>query len=487
MARRTNAHVFVRHPARGGVYSTMKRTPRPTRRDVLRFAWLTAGAAVLDVGCAASTAQGHSSEKRRDTLILGAGMAGLAAAYELRRAGFDVTLLEARSRIGGRLWTDHSWGGIPIDLGGSWIHGTEGNPLTDLCKQFGIQTMAFDPSAPAIYSGSRRLNPAEREQVEHDLRRLEARVSDLGAEADPKMSAEQGIDLALRELNMSGTRARHAKEAMRADILQDVAGDPHEVVLGSLEQAPDGGGEEAVFPGGYNQLTDRLAEGLDIHLGCVVTRVEHSDSGVRVVTNRGIFTANRALVTFPLGVLQRGSITFAPELPVRKQQAIARLGMGVLDKVYLRFDRAFWDNADSIRQIEAIDEAWSDWADMRPVTKAPVLLAFIGGAVARRIETMTDAAVVAGAMASLRTMYGSRVPEPTANRITRWASDPFACGSYSFEKVGSSADDFHALAEPVGRRLLFAGEATEAENYQTVHGALMSGRREAQRILAELT
>ncbi|WP_394844818.1 flavin monoamine oxidase family protein [Pendulispora brunnea] len=453
---------------------------------MLQFAWLAAGAAVFDGGCAASALHEHSPEKRRDTLILGAGIAGLAAAYELRRAGHDVSILEARTRVGGRLWTDRTWGGIPIDLGGSWIHGTEGNPLTALCNELGIRTMEFDPSTTQVtYSGSRRLAEDERVQMEKDLTRLEERVDGIDAKSNPGLSAEQAIDRALRELDLGRTRARYARQGMRANILQDDAGDPNEVALRAIQDGSEFGGEEAVFPGGYNQLTDRLAEGLDIHLDCVVTRIEHSDSGVRVVTNRGIFTANRALVTFPLGVLQRGRIAFAPELPARKLRAIQRLGVGVLDKVYLRFDRAFWDHAESIHQMDPIDEAWSVWTDMGPVTKAPVLLAFIGGAVARRIENMTDAAILAGAMGSLRTMYGARVPEPTATRITRWANDPFAFGSYSFDKVGSSPDDFHALAEPVGRRLLFAGEATEAENYQTVHGALMSGRREAQRILAE--
>jgi len=457
----------------------------PSRRNVLQFALLTAGAALLDVGCAASSPQGYSPEKRRDTLILGAGMAGLAAAYDLRRAGCEVTILEARSRVGGRLWTDRSWGGgVPIDLGGSWIHGTEGNPLTDLCKEFGIQTIPFEPSTQATYSGSRRLTKAEGEQAADDLQRLQERVGAIAAKTAPGLSAEQGIDLALRELGMSGTRARYASQSMRASIQQDYAGDPQEVALGSMQQDADFGGDDATFPGGYNQLTDRLAEGLDIHLDCVVTRIEHSDSEVRVFTNRGIFTANRALVTIPLGVLQRGSITFAPELPPRKRQAIQRLGIGVLDKIYLRFDRAFWDDVGIIRQVDPTDEAWSDWADMRPVTKAPVLLAFTGGSIARRLESVADATVVARAMGSLRTIYGARVPEPTATRITRWANDPFAFGSYSFDKVGSSADDFRALAEPVGRHLLFAGEATEEEHYQTVHGALLSGRREAKRILA---
>jgi monoamine oxidase len=95
---------------------------------------------------------------------------------------------------------------------------------------------------------------------------------------------------------------------------------------------------------------------------------------------------------------------------------------------------------------------------------------------------LADKEIVAEAMATLRRIYGEAIPDPAAWLITRWAADPFAGGSYSYTPVGADSEDYEQMAAPVGDRLFFAGEATHREHSATVHGAFLSGLREAQRI-----
>ena len=206
--------------------------------------------------------------------------------------------------------------------------------------------------------------------------------------------------------------------------------------------------------------------------------------GVRLDTSKGEIHARQALVTLPLGVLKRGSVAFDPPLPDVKQHAINALGSGRLDKCVLRFKRCFWDEeAHFIVHVDNDRGRWSEFFNLMPSTGAPILVGLAGGAFAAEIETWPDGAVVGSAMDVLRGIYGAAVPEPSSWQITAWSRDPWSLGSYSFHAVGSGPEQRRALAEPVDGRLFFAGEATAERGYQTVHGALLSGLREADRIL----
>jgi len=204
--------------------------------------------------------------------------------------------------------------------------------------------------------------------------------------------------------------------------------------------------------------------------------------------NGRLMSAAHGVKPLRLGVLKAGTVAFTPPLPAAKQKAIQRLGMGVLNKLYLRFPRRFWDaDAELINYIPAQHGRWAESLNMAYYTDAPVLLCFNAGIYGTATEALSDAEVVAAAMTSLRTIYGADIPAPTAHLRTRWAADPYARGSYSFAAVGSSPADRDALAAPVGGRLFFAGEATYRDYPSTVHGAYLSGRRAAANILARLT
>jgi monoamine oxidase len=170
-------------------------------------------------------------------------------------------------------------------------------------------------------------------------------------------------------------------------------------------------------------------------------------------------------------------------LPKAKTEAIGRVGFGVASKVVLRFPRAFWPKTEFLAYTSETSGQFVEWANLARHTSAPILSIWSHGDYARGLEKLKDAEIVAQAMQVIRKMFGADTKEPVAHLITRWASDPAAGGSYSNLPVGSAAQDYDVLAEPVGERLFFAGEATSRNHAASVHGAYLSGLREARRIM----
>lgn len=421
-----------------------------------------------------------STQPTGSVLVIGAGIAGLTAARDLIRDGRQVTVIEARDRVGGRLSTDRTWQDMPLDLGASWIHGVDGNPVTELRDEFGLPTVVLNTDEITTYSGSRHLDPPSMTEYGTDVEAAMAAIQDMSAQpAFANTSFAAAVDPVLTQLGLTGIRADHVRDTVQQFIQDAFGADAGQVPLWIARYEDGYGGDEVVFPRGYDEIATGLAEGLDVRVGHVVDRIAHDAAGVRVHTDRGVFAADHVVVTLPLGVLQAGAVAFDPPLPAAKQEAIGRLGMGVYNKLYLRFDTQFWDDAEVIAQFGLPNESMAAWYPLHSVTGVPVIVALRGGSVARRIENLDDTATVAEGMRGLRAMYGESVPEPRAYRLTRWSTDPYARGSYSYPGIDSTPDDRAIVAEPIGNRVFFAGEATHATEASTVHGALLSGRREA--------
>lgn len=456
------------------------------RRELLKLALAASAGALWRPG---RSAAGDDPAPGERVVVIGAGVAGLAAARALAKAGREVVVLEGRDRIGGRVVTSRRWPDMPCDLGASWIQGTRGNPLTALTEEWGIATKATDLGEATGYrADGRQVSPAEGDLAEARLRALleeVARERERLGEAGLGLALGPLVDRLIAEEGLEGTGRSDLHQLLAASIVNEYGADLDELSLLHYDAADGYGGKNVVFPGGYDQIPRRLAEGLDVRLNQVVTGIEHGASGVVVTSTSGSHACARVVVTLPLGVLKAGKVVFTPALPAAKRAAIERLGMGVLDKVWLRFPSAFWGarEHDLIGFAGATRGAWAETVDFQRVFGKPVLLCLQAGSVARAAEALSDDRIVAGAMGWIRAAFGAAAPDPVAHQITRWAADPFSRGAYSFFAKGSSPADVEALAAPVGERVYFAGEATSRDHPATVHGAYASGLRAADELL----
>lgn len=419
--------------------------------------------------------------------IIGAGVAGLAAARRLVAHGAHVTIFEARDRVGGRTHTDESWG-VPLDLGASWIHGaSKGNPLAKLVRRLEIPTEETDDEACALFDQEGELDERSRYQLLERVDGMYDWIEHLNHQhhqgaADISVATAMATDLMRRggappdmpilDFGMQLLAMDEGVELGKLSLLAYEDDDPYE-------------GPDLLMTRGYKPLVERLADGLDIRLNSPVSKVTYGALGVTLHVNDAPIDFDCALITAPLGVLQAGDIGFEPPLPAWKQESLMRLGAGMLNKLYLRFDQSFWPKGAHILCKLTEPHRWAAWVlNLERVVGQPILLCFVPGEQARKYERLSDEENVQLAMDDLRAIFGPEIPDPVAHQLTRWAQDPWAKGAYVYCPVGARGDDIERLAKPVEKVLFFAGEATDVDNLATVTGAFCSGLREADHILS---
>ncbi|MBX9570046.1 MAG: FAD-dependent oxidoreductase [Candidatus Obscuribacterales bacterium] len=421
-------------------------------------------------------------------VVIGAGISGLGAARVLKDSGFEVTVIEARQRIGGRIFTDRTSLGVPIELGASWIHGISGNPLYKLALKGGIQAIDCEyDSMPQIFNNDgKELSPDAILQLKCVFSKLKKRLMHLqGALGDKDKSVAESISEIVPDLNLSPSDAVLLKHVIATDIENDYAANADRLSLRFFDEDESFTGGDYLVPPGYSRTVEYLARDLDIRMNAVVLSVDYSDSKVAIDTERaGKFTADYVLVTLPLGVLKKKTVQFTPDLPTAKQKAINELGMGIFDKVYLRLSESFWSS--KYTWIEFADEQpdrWPMFFNILKFTGEPILVAFNVGHFALQLENKESPEIIADCMSVLRTMYGAKIPDPIAAKCTSWGKDPFAFGSYSYIPVNASSALYDDLGAPVNNRLFFAGEACSSKHFSSADAAYMSGLNAAKQIL----
>ncbi|WP_125566751.1 flavin monoamine oxidase family protein [Nocardioides baekrokdamisoli] len=423
-----------------------------------------------------------------DTIVIGAGIAGLTAARQLQRAGQRVVVLEARDRIGGRLHTLCT-DGLATDLGASWIHGIADNPLFDLVESFGLATReftvgSFQPDGrPIAYfdPNGQRLSNAACAAFVQDVRTVDAQLAIEIAASAPSTSYEDVVERSLARMQWDEDRRERVREFLRHRTEEQYG-----VWIGDLDahglDDDQVDGDEVVFPDGYDAVATALASGLDIRLGTVVTEVAWAAEGVRVTADETL-VATRAVVTVPVGVLQSGDLTFVPPLPATASAALVGLRMNAFEKVFLTFPERFWDEGlYAFRRQGESGAWWHSWYDVTSRDGSPTLLTFAAGPAARAIRGWDDARVAGSVMTTLHETHPD-APAPTKVQVTHWQDDPYARGSYAYMTVGSRCEDHDLLATPIGGVLHLAGEATWSEDPATVTAAYRSGHRAAEHIL----
>lgn len=447
--------------------------------------------------------------RRGRVIVVGAGMAGLAAANALRNAGVETVVLEGRSRTGGRTHTEKV-GGTPVDLGASWINYPINNPMSAYAEQAGVNLV---PASPELDAATVLLYDGKSGPVPNDSKftafmnalQFYERSRGIGRELGNRATLEDGAARFLDEIGLTGNDRRWASFFIQTYSELGFAKDWGTQPLNqpaSTRPMPtpnhpsyDGFGMGDFPSGGYGRIVKSLASGSDIRRNHNVTEIKRSKGKVEVtavVTKKGkkkkvIFEGTHVLVAVPLGVLKAHSIKFSPPLPKTKLGAVRRLGFGNVEKVAMTFERPFWQDQGTTHLLHVGKKDTGHFPmiiDLQRFVGKPTLVAFNAGAMARSLDGKKPQQVREEAMDVLRQVYGRRALKPEEVAVTNWLNDPFSRGSYSATVMKTKGDDRALLADPVGGRILFAGEATNySGRASTADGAMSSGIREAKRIL----
>ncbi len=423
-----------------------------------------------------------------DTIIIGAGAAGLMAAYELTKAGKKVILLEARNRIGGRCYTfsgdDFA---TPIELGAEFIHGEL--PLTlKLLKEANIKYEAVSGDNFQVKNGE--IVPSEF-FMEHwgDFEKALKEVQE-------DQPLNEFLQQHFHEEKYTG---------LRKSVIQFAAGydtaDPKRVSLFSLrDEWLNDHLEETQYriPGGYIKLMDFLADqikttGSEIILNSIVKQIDWKADFVEVITaGHASFTGKKLVLTVPLGVLsltenETGAITFKPDLPQQRKAAL-EMGFGAIIKILMEFIEPFWEqqgleNLQFLFSEEKIPTWWT-----QNLQDNNVLTGWLGGNPKDKIQQLSDDELLQEAINSLAAIFkvdtsfiGQKL---VADKVYNWTADPFTRGSYSYATV-QTKNAREILKTPVAQTVYFAGEALfEGEQLGTVEAALVSGLEVAKEIVA---
>lgn len=405
-----------------------------------------------------------------DVVIVGAGCAGLAAAKRLRAAGHSFRVVEAMDRIGGRAWTTTTDFGTPFDIGCAWLHAADRNPFFPEAQAAGWTLQHHDMGLDHLWFGKRRATDAEIERE----RRAEA---DLHACIQRHKGASDRLSTlveACHGLRVSATFAGP----------MDFGADDDEISVTDYRAAAD------LDPNyftreGFGALIHRWGADVPVSLGTPARRIRWDGPGVEVETDRGTIRARSVIVTVSTGVLAFEDITFTPDLPLRHQEAIFDLPMGLLTKIPLRIEgtRLGLKPFDDLL-IER--HARHDLYFLAFPFDTDLMVGFVGGDFAWEMEAAGRLAAVDFVTDRLVDIFGSDVRRAIVQgMMTNWSAERHVRGGYAAARPGK-AHAREVLSDPVGDRIWFAGEALAGGLKQTAAGARLSGEAVAADVVLRL-
>lgn len=402
-----------------------------------------------------------------ETVVIGGGAAGIAAAQRLRKGGIRCLLIEARSRLGGRAFTVIDGSGFALDLGCGWLHSADRNPWVAIAEE---QHRTIDKTPPPWRRRSLPLGFPEGSQGEF-LDAQEQFFARVG------VRAQKEPDVAAATLFTPGDRWNNLINAVGTYIS---GAELEHVSARDFDNFEDTGVNWRIVEG-YGATIAAYGASLPVMLDCPAHRINHSGKRLSIETARGAITADQAIITLPSTVLAGAEDLFAPALP-EKTQAAENLPLGLTNKLFLSLEGAEEFEKDS-RLFGATDRTGTAAYHLRPFGR-PLIEVFFGGALAAALETGGDHAFFDFAASELTGVLGTSFAKRVKLvHVHRWGSDPFARGSYSYARPGM-AGARKQLAAPVDGRLFFAGEACSATHFSTAHGGWITGVIAAEEVIA---
>jgi monoamine oxidase len=400
-----------------------------------------------------------------DAIIVGAGVAGIAAGRILQGRGLRPLILEARERVGGRAHTCRSPQGIPFDLGALWFHSAERNPLAQIAisKQVELEPSNFEDIE------LRRNGVPSKQNIRDQLVRGERRVR---WRALPHVLF--GADKPLSDFAVDPASSL----AVEAEALQCAAS---AATLSIIDISTLEGGANVIPKGGMGTFVNSLGQGLPVRLNCCVERIDLLGAGgVRVQGSFGSMTARTCVLTLPTSLIAGGSIDFTPTLPRPFLEHFADLPMGLMLKIGLGLTEPIVGakeftivstSGDSVVRIDQVRR----FATV--ITSGTTAANVSAGGAADKAEFARDL---------LKEIFGSSVPIVAESDISSaWDADPFSRGSYAHAVPGRHAAR-KVYEMDVDQQLFFAGEAGGREYAMTVAGAWLSGERAAHKVISAL-
>ena len=400
-----------------------------------------------------------------DVVVIGAGAAGIAAAQALQSAGKRAVVLEARSRVGGRAFTDSSLGPA-YDAGAMFIHWAERNPWVQIARDLGIATPAESwGSGFKIFADGKPMADSDRNRRRSAFGQIDRR--------------QETVDLTQRDMSIAellGDLGPELAPVAASGLLLSIGEESSRISARDYQRLWSG--DDLIVPSGYGNLVARSAAGLDIRLNEPVETIRWDGPGVTVTTRSGTLRANACIVTVPVGVLKAGTIRFTPELPAATRDALAGLHMGALTKIALKVEGDRFGITPGVSFLEAAAPERLMNLDMFPGGQ-DIVIGYCGGDYARKLSEAGTEEARAHLVDLLAKMVGADIRKAVRQvSFPAWWTDPFARGSYSICDPGHEAAR-DALAQPIGNRLFIAGEATAGGGAMTVGGATLAGRAAA--------
>jgi monoamine oxidase len=415
-----------------------------------------------------------TTQKIYDVIAIGAGIAGLKAAYDLQNKGLSVIVLEANDRIGGRIHTTTEFDSeFAIDLGAELVHTTT-TPTWELINSQNLKTI--------------RLVNDEDKDESIDLTDFRYFFKALESKQIPSPKPTEDILSYLKRIEVdpeliSEIEAGYVVDTERAEKINALA------VLNRFDQMVKNGemlGEKdfKIF-GGYNQIYKILAEKLQIELAKPVTMVNWENNEIEVqTTDASVYKSHKIVLTVPVAVLKKPNIQFVPELPEDKIQAIESFGVCDIVKIFLKFDEKILTPDVNILDVfeDEIPVWWKATITADENYNGEILVGWVSADKARKLYTLSQDEIIDLAVKDLEKKLNKTNLKPIKSLVQIWKDEEFSSGAYSYIPAQASPDIIESLAKPINNKIFWAGEATDP-NYATVNGAYYSGKRVADEIL----